>query len=42
MHIQSEDDLGLFQLGVQDMTLSIQDMFTWMGENLEKEASESL
>lgn len=42
MHIESRDDLVLFKAGVQDMALSIQDMFTWMGENLEKEASESL
>ncbi|MGB3694133.1 MAG: iron-containing redox enzyme family protein [Spirulinaceae cyanobacterium] len=42
MHIQSEDDIALFQAGVQDMALSIQDMFTWMGDNLEVEASKNL
>ncbi|MEA5502580.1 iron-containing redox enzyme family protein [Halotia wernerae UHCC 0503] len=38
MYTQSEKDLELFRDGVQDMVQSISDMFTWLNENLEKEA----
>lgn len=38
MCIQSEADVELFRQGVQDMVNAIADMFSWMDENLEKEA----
>ncbi|MEA5569523.1 iron-containing redox enzyme family protein [Calothrix sp. UHCC 0171] len=36
--VKSESDIELFGQGVQDMVNSIADMFSWMNENLEKEA----
>ncbi|MBO3458201.1 iron-containing redox enzyme family protein [Aetokthonos hydrillicola Thurmond2011] len=38
MCVKSESDIELFRQGVQDMVNSIADMFSWMDENLEKEA----
>ncbi|MBD2614393.1 MAG: iron-containing redox enzyme family protein [Nostoc sp. ZfuVER08] len=38
LYIKSDKDIELFRDGVQDMVKSIADMFSWMDENLEKEA----
>ncbi|MBD6619724.1 iron-containing redox enzyme family protein [Komarekiella sp. 'clone 1'] len=38
MYIKSEKDIEIFSDGVQGMVKSIADMFSWMDENLEKEA----
>ncbi|WP_335093805.1 iron-containing redox enzyme family protein [Nostoc sp.] len=38
IYTKSEKDVELFREGVEDMVKSIGDMFSWMDENIEKEA----
>jgi pyrroloquinoline-quinone synthase len=39
MYVHTQTDLELFRDGVQDMVQSISDMFSWLNDNLELEAS---